>query len=458
MQLEFEAVSQAARSPGDAGLLGRTRRLLGSRMLLAATAVAALLLVALFVHDLQTADTNDFRSSYTAAQALRHGERLYSTALAWKRTGYASGLQTDLPTSAYVYPPAVAIAFAPLTVVPYRAARDLWLTLIFAALVGDGILLAGLLSRQSAASTLVFGVTIAGASALLAPVRITLAAGQIDPLLLFLILLGVVAVSRRRWRRAAALFAVAACIKPFLLFVALILIWKGAYRAALLAGALAGALILLPAAALGAGTVRDFLSVLQYFSSATFAVSPHNQALSGMLLRLFTRNPFTAPIVTAPALATVLRYALSVAVLGLLAAVALRRRGLGEARDLLLDLALLLCGMLLISPHTEVYHLTYLLPVVAAVAAALLHEPARRRAALALALLLAAASLTLPGLDSAQYAFHDYLHGPVTMPRLLLTGDLLYGVLALSVVAFLAALRRPDHGPAFEYRQPERTS
>src|SRR5439155_23959005 len=99
---------------------------------------------------------------------------------------------------------------------------------------------------------------------------------------------------------AALWLALAIAIKPAAGFLILFFFWKRAYRAGMLAGALAAALIAAPFVLLGARAAADGIAVATYWSSPTFAVSPIHQAPYGLLLRLFTPNVFTVPVVDAP--------------------------------------------------------------------------------------------------------------------------------------------------------------
>jgi hypothetical protein len=174
---------------------------------------------------------------------------------------------------------------------------------------------------------------------------------------------------RRHDRRAGIWLALVAALKPTTLSFVLWFLWKRSFSAAATFAALSAALICASVAVLGVGTAGDFVLVAQYFSGPTFSVTPINQSPYGLLLRLFTTNPFTQPLVVAIAV-DVGRFLLASLMVLTLAMAIWRRRNL-PARQSVLEYGLLTVGMLVVAPLAEDIHNVYLLIPFAAVGAAL---------------------------------------------------------------------------------------
>jgi hypothetical protein len=204
--------------------------------------------------------------------------------------------------------------------------------------------------------------------------------------------------------------------------------------------------------------LTDLLAVSTYWSGPAFGVNPSNQSVYGLLLRLFSVNPFTVPLLAAPALVVVGRVAVTAAVLLVLGAGLTRSRD-HPARTLALEFGLCVVGMLLVSPLSEDLHYTYLvLPLTAVLVVAGAGTRWRRGAGWpaprAPALLGAAALavyvyLSLPTLRSMKMAYYRYYAAPVGPPLLFLTGVHVYGLCALFAVALLLTRwQRRRAGPA----------
>jgi hypothetical protein len=228
-------------------------------------------------------------------------------------------------------------------------------------------------------------------------------------------------------------------VKPFLGFLVLFFLWKRSYRAAFWAGALAAVLFFSPALILGPSVLFDFLEVAAYWSTADFLTSPFNQSVYGFLLRLFTPNPFTAPLVTAPILVDAIRWlVVGVAMLALGASVS-RSRAVTPVQ-IGLEFGFAIVVMLIVSPLAEDIHFTHLVIPLVAVVAALKERWTLSTATIGLTAMTAAvyAYLSLPGIRSAamgSYAFYD---SRLSGADLVLTGVQAYGLLALGLVMFLA--------------------
>src|SRR4051812_1902851 len=114
--------------------------------------MAVAVLFTTFVRTVYTAPVVDFEAYYTGAVDLRDGVRLYGPALAWRESEYSVHHPTKpMPTDKmpYVYPPGLAVAFLPLTLLPIAAARIVWVGLLFACLIGAAYISIATLLRVS---------------------------------------------------------------------------------------------------------------------------------------------------------------------------------------------------------------------------------------------------------------------------------------------------------------------
>ena len=217
----------------------------------------------------------------------------------------------------FTYPPLAAIAALPLMLIPFGAAKAVWVAMIYLPLgVAVWFGFRPLLARAAAYAPAVFALLLGG-SAMLLPLRQEIYLGQIDIFLVGLCLLDC-SVQRPRWPRGL-LIGLATAIKlvPGVFIVYLLI--TGRRRAA-------GVAALSFAAWTAAGFLVAPHDSARYWTSTVFdsnrlggnAVAG-NQSLRGMVLRAF--EPAGAP-----ALAWLILAAL-VAVAGFAAARGCWRRG-----------------------------------------------------------------------------------------------------------------------------------
>jgi hypothetical protein len=410
-----------------------------------AAAIGGLLLLALFIRTFQTQPFVDFDAYYRTISDFRSGGHLYAQALTWRDAGYAVNSPGNDSQNAdglpFVYPPTFALAMAPLTLLPYKVALFGWFIVIVGSIVGTAHLLLRMLLPLERRYHVMLVIAITGAMAFFQPIRGILATGNVDTLILFLLTLSLSDYRSGHKVRAGVWLALAGLIKPTAGFVLLFFLWKRAWRTLVACGVVGGVLLAASALTIGVNQTLDFISVASYWSSPTFAVSPVNQAPYGLLLRLFTVNPYTVPVLVSPLLATVLRVVVVGGVLLVLARVIRPSRNVSPMR-LALEYSLVLIGMLMASPLSEDIHFTYLgLPLIVIGCAAFTQWPHRTAQLVAAALLVVFAYLSLPLLGAAKMAFYTFYVEPVSMPRLLLTGVHLYGLVVLAGVA-LITLRR----------------
>src|SRR4051794_31927780 len=252
---------------------------------------------------------------------------------------YDGGVLLDLP---FVYPPFAALVFVPLTVLPQPVLKITWTVAGVALLVFVVRRSAATLGRRldPAATALLVAVVLA-----LDPVRTTFYLGQINVVLLALVLADLTCRPESRLRGVGVGLAAALKLTP-LLFVAYLLL-TGRWRAAATAVATF-------AAAVGLGFLLDPADSAVYWLRGTFAaadrISPvaglSNHALAGLLARA------GAP----PAIAFVAMALLAIA--GLAVAVRAHDRG----HELL---AVTLCGLLAAAdaPFAWSHHFVWFAPL-----------------------------------------------------------------------------------------------
>lgn len=284
----------------------------------------------------------------------------------------------------FTYPPFGALVLAPLALLPdtvaslaHAATGAVALVVVLRVVLGDRGWYAGWR-----------GVAVALPIALLLePVRDSFGFGQVNLQLAALVVADVVLLRRgSRWAGVGIGLAAAVKLTPALLLVHLLVC--GRRRAALTGAAVAGGATLL-AALVAPATSRDFWgSALRDTSRVGAADSPSNQALSGLIARLFERvSPPT--LVWLAAVGAVL-------VIGLW-----RARAADRAGDDLAGLTLAGVTALLISPISWIHHLWWVIPAVAV----LLHARTRRALAAAGCLVVVFAS-SLPDLARVPLGEH----------------------------------------------------
>jgi alpha-1,2-mannosyltransferase len=216
---------------------------------------------------------------------------------------YAGGVLLDLP---FVYPPVAAVLFVPLTLLPLPLLKILWTAL--------GVVLLVLVVRRAAA--LAGATPPAGTVALLVavtlwldPVRTTFYLGQINVVLLALVLLDLTG-RPSRWRGAGLGLAAALKLTP-LLFVVYLLLTGRRREAAVAVGTF------------GAGTALGFAVApaesVQYWLRGTFAAANRisdvaatsNHSVDGLVARALGADVpvylLLAGLLTAAALAVAVR-------------------------------------------------------------------------------------------------------------------------------------------------------
>lgn len=285
-----------------------------------------------------------------AADELAHGRNPYVGA--------------DLGLHRYPYPPLFAEIVAVLVAIfgPYAA---------FFWIVSGGVFLLAsmwLMCRR-------FGFTIPWHWVLLASAvlligrtaRVDLMHGQLNFMLLLLLITGLLSWRAKRTWTAGLLWAIAICCKPFLGVVVFFLLRAGSTKTAVTTlglSALIFGLSFLPTFPDVFETFQSWRDTTQHYASPLYAANPLNQSFYALGLRLFTENDFSQPWLVSPLLAT------AVPVLAFIMAalafwVAARPRAASTEEEGMLTLARLgaaLGAVMSLGPVTEGDHLYFVLP------------------------------------------------------------------------------------------------
>jgi hypothetical protein len=398
--------------------------------------IAAVLLVVTYARSMGVGGL-DYSAYFDASNWVRAGQSIYARSLMWRDVGYAPEYPMAKPDGmAFLYPPLFAIAMVPFTLLSINMGFAVWLAILFAALVAATWVVLDTLFAVRRGALLMLTVIAAAAAAFFQPMRTILITGQVDVALILMMALAFRAFAKRQDSRAAVLLGVAIAIKPTIGFLVLFLLWKGAYRAAVVCCAVGGVLLLAPfALAGGAPSVLEYLAVSSYVSGPGFGVSPINQSPWGLLLRFFTPNAYTVPFVVAPLLPPIGRVVICIATLGGLALL-VRRTRVSPITQQALEYSLVIIGLLVAGPLSEAGHYGYLLIPVASMAAAIVQTQLSKRARYMLAGSLVGlfGYLSLPSLTPMDCMFFEFWQGPVAGARVLLSGMHVYGLLAMAVL------------------------
>ncbi|HET6201525.1 MAG TPA: glycosyltransferase family 87 protein [Planctomycetota bacterium] len=301
----------------------------------------------------------DFAPYYRGAVALRRGENPYDLG-----TTDAIGRERRVPESEgfrYLYPPTFGLLAAPLGLLPYQAAKAVWFVLQLALVAGAALLLPGaVVPRPGREDRLLVGFCFAT----FLPVLETIERGQVNLLLLFLLVLALRDVETGRSLRAGLAVGLATAIKGTPALLLPLFAVRRQWRA--FAAGLASASLLLAGgfAVAPPGSWESFRRlVLPWYARGHAWVA--NQSPQGFLLRLFLGSTSeVSPDALDPATGRAATIARIVALLALAvtAIVVLRGRRAG----LPLVYGLVLAAIPLATAITWVHHLVLLLPAFAA--------------------------------------------------------------------------------------------
>jgi hypothetical protein len=309
----------------------------------------------------------DFAAYYLAGQALRAGENPFDMTVA-DRLAAAAGIREHTP---YIYPPLLALTIEPLSVLPYRFAACIWFVLSALALILSLRLLLPVLgiSRRTFLNValLVF---------FLPPVHYTLELGQINHFLL--LLLTASAVTRPAY--SGVLVGTAGALKVFPMALGIVFLMRReflfAFAAMLLtAGVLTTAGMLAAAHAVPA---TDWFRHVAPQITAERLITPNNQSIHAVCLRLFKTHAFEAlrlseslsttvilrPLIDAPTYGPLLARAFAVLVMIVTVWVLFATRLIAGSLTRLMRFSLVLTAALIVLPVVwDHYYVLLLLPV-----------------------------------------------------------------------------------------------
>src|SRR5262252_1171296 len=268
------------------------------------------------------------------------------------RTGGAAALHGQdvyrrLPPPAFTYTPLAALLFVPLTLLSTNAMGLLMTTASLVCLEASIWLCLGRPPLDRDRRPLALCAAI-GALALWAdPVSLTLLLGQVNLILLFLVLLDLSTADGSRWKGIG--IGVATGIKLTPVFFVLYLVLTRRLRAAAVALATTAGTVALGLAALPRDSIRYWGGVFLDSSRVGAPQNVRSQSLRSLLVRWLHTNQGVEP------LWIILGAAVAMAALGL--AVWAHRRG-----EELLAVCVCATGALLISPITWQHHWVWIVP------------------------------------------------------------------------------------------------
>ena len=198
--------------------------------------------------------------------------------------GYPLYTETVLFGLLYTYTPFSTLAFIPIELIPWGAVNHVWMALNLTALLGCVLLSWKMLGYRATPRLVTLSVLLTGACTFLEPVRTTLFYGQINVILMLLVLWDFSRDDRSRLRGVGVGLAAGIKLTP-LYFVAVFLALRQ-WRAAATAGAVFAATIV------GAWLVLPVDS-RQYWTSTFFQSTriaddthPSNQSIRGVIAHI----------------------------------------------------------------------------------------------------------------------------------------------------------------------------
>lgn len=270
----------------------------------------------------------------------------------------------------YLYPPTSLPVFYPLTLLPFDAAKDAMLVLNHLLFLGTLFLCLFFLKQATGTelSELVGSVCLLFCF-LFDPVRSTIFHGQINLLVLCMLLAFYIMLVKKRELPAMFFLALAIVLKTYPAVLAVLLLAQRRYRAVIslsliLLGWLVMSLVILPGVVWG-----DWFEYVLPFGGYGRAVealcSPANvwnQNLNGFFARLFMNGDSSNALIHIPMLARVLPYLCSSVLLALSTWLCHRISRKHGDRFIGLEFALYLTVIFLISPLSWFHHLVFILP------------------------------------------------------------------------------------------------
>gem|GEM_PF-139803 len=392
----------------------------------------------------------DLRALLRAADEIKAGENPYAFALAFGRSPSFQQFLT-WKVAPYPYPPLAAVLFLPLTGLEPEAALNLWTVVNLALIVGCALLAVRAFSDAGFPANAMRFLFIVTLFYVYGPTQINLLLGQLDILVLFLLLLSFVLYSRGSSTGAAVSLAFVVALNPAA--AAVLLFFARKRRWQLLGLSLLSGIALYAGGFFVVGWERltDYLQMARLWSSGPMLSFPHNQSVGGLALRAFTTNAYVEPLTVVPWLAKAVPM-----LIGLLAVTAwLLSTTTADNRAETangVEYGLPLATVMLILPQFSDIHFVWALVPISALLLATIDDLRGLSSVVLLGVcFLVALYLGYPSVQDKAYSGYQallYRGELVERSNLLWTGAYLYGLVALDVcmVIYLGLRRTVKRG------------
>ncbi len=376
----------------------------------------------------------DFQQVLRAAREIAAGQNPYVHALQYGRApDFLAFLTTE--TSPYPYLPQTAVLALPLLQLPEGLVLVLWSYFSLVLVFLSAFLAVRLFTRASGMALVTRVVLIATLYFLYGQTQLELKIGQVDILIMFLLLVSYYLYTKGL-ASAGICLGLAISFKPLVGPMLLFFLWKRQWKAALTAAVTAGLLTVLGFTVIGWNRLPDYLEVSHLWATGPILVFPFNQSVYGFALRLFTSNNYIVPLVVMPWLPGVLYAATGLLAAGIWLVYARRSRP-GQTPTDALEYGLTMTTLMWLWPLVEDIHFVWALIPLSALLLAVLDAFEESKGLLRLAIV---SCITLymssPLLDAAIYAGCVSLYSNilVSTSKIPYTGAFLYGLLALYTV------------------------
>jgi hypothetical protein len=377
----------------------------------------------------------DYQAISRAAGEVAVGGNPYAHAVAFGRSpNFKEFMSWNV--APYVYPPLVAILMRPLLWLPVDAAFELWTWFNLMLLVGSAVLVAQAFTSSNSGLRAGYFFLALTLFVTYNPIQLDLMLGQIDLLIIFLLILTYFAYYKGYDVGTSATLALAITIKPIVIPLLLFFAWKRRWRIVIIAVLLTGILTIIGFSMIGWAYLPDYIEINRLWSRGPMLAFPFNQSPNGLAIRLFTSNIYTQPLFEA----SLLRNGLPILV-GMLAIggwlLTVSRTDQPQAPVNRLEYGLTITSLLLISPLVGQNHFTWLVVSLVGLLIVALDTLKEIKGYFLLAVgLLITLYLGYPDLHNAIYHGSEaVLDGQLLagVVNLLLTGVYLYGLIALNL-------------------------
>ncbi|HEV7651096.1 MAG TPA: glycosyltransferase 87 family protein [Actinophytocola sp.] len=276
----------------------------------------------------------DFTVYRLGADTVLHGGDLYGA------------ITPDMLT--FTYPPFAALLFVPATLTSLKVAGFVWIAVESLCLVGSIWLMLEAVGLRDTARRAMLTVALGLLALLLVPVDFEFSFGQVNMLLMVLVLLDLLKGDGKRWQ--GVFVGIAAGIKLVPLIYLVYLAFTGRIRAAVTGLAAFLGTIAIGFALVPSGSSGFWFGSVMSMNRPGIPQSPLNQNLRGVFARMFGTDEPVNPVW--------LGVAAIVGLLGLAAAIALYRKGF-QARSVVV------AGLtaLLVSPVSWIPHWVWAVPL-----------------------------------------------------------------------------------------------